>query len=67
MGAALKPLEQGNDLKEGLINTSYMIQRGTDWMLEWGGERHRDNVEIRGGEEESERYGGGATCVFTRL
>lgn len=33
MGAALRPLEQGNDLKEGLINTSYMIQGAHDRML----------------------------------
>lgn len=39
MGAALRPLEQGNDLKEGLINTSYMIQGARNRMLKWGGER----------------------------
>lgn len=38
MGAALRPLEQENDLKEGLINTSYMIQGARDRMLKWGGE-----------------------------
>lgn len=31
--AALRPLEQENDLKEGLINTSYMIQGARDRML----------------------------------
>ena len=36
MGAALKPLEKENDLKEGLINTSYMIQGARDRMLKWG-------------------------------
>lgn len=38
MGAALRPLEQENDLKEGLINTSYMIQGAHDRTLKWGGE-----------------------------
>lgn len=33
MGAALRPLEQENDLKEGLINTSYMIRGARDRML----------------------------------
>lgn len=38
MGAALRPLEQENDLKEGLINTSSMIQGARDRMLKCGGE-----------------------------
>lgn len=38
MGAAPRPLEQENDLKEGLINTSYMIQETRDRMLKWAGE-----------------------------
>lgn len=38
MGAALRPLEQENDLKEGLINTSSMIQGARDRMLTRGGE-----------------------------
>ena len=71
MGAALKPLEQGNDLKEGLINTSYMIQNRRDVMLEWGGERTGIMWKlVRGGRK---RRDGGcvesttrcAICVFT--
>lgn len=38
MGAALRPLEQENDLKEGLINTGYMIQGARDSTLKRGGE-----------------------------
>lgn len=38
MGAALRPLEQENDLKEGLINTSSMIQGARDRTLKCGGE-----------------------------
>lgn len=53
MGAALRPLEQENDLKEGLINTSYMIQGAGDRMLKWGGEHTAQ------GEHENEWGGGG--------
>lgn len=48
MGAALRPLEQENDLKEALINTSYMIQGARDRMLKRG----RGNTEY-------ENYWGG--------
>lgn len=48
MGAALRPLEQENDLKEALINTSYMIQAARDRMLKRG----RGNTEY-------ENYWGG--------
>lgn len=55
MGAALRPLEQENDLKEGLINTRYMIQGARDRTLEWGGENTaQENIEMS--EEEGELW-----------